>query len=233
MLNNDLDAAVLVRRNLKGQFFESLFESAPDAMIVVDLTGRIVIANRCAEKMFGYHREELYGQEIEFLLPVRSCSEHVRLRKQYVKTSKSRPMGPGLDLRGRRQDGSDFPVEIALSPIVVDERKFISSVIRDVTDTSNLKSVLIETRREAERANHANSAFLAAASHDLRQPVQALSLLNGALRRTVTDPRAMEMLDGQSRSLTAMTNLLTPYWISVDSMQGRLPQNSKNFRLTI
>lgn len=208
MQHSDSIETPFVDRNSSGRFFKSLLESAPDAMIVVDRDGRIVIVNRRAERMFGYCREEMYGQEVEFLLPDRSRSKHIKLRQHYVDNSKSRPMGLGLDLRGRRQDGSDFPVEIALSPIVADEGEFVSSVIRDVTDRSIMESALIEAQQEAERANHANSAFLAAASHDLRQPVQALSLLNGALRRTVTDPRALKMLDGQSQSLTAMTNLL-------------------------
>ncbi len=84
----------------------------------------------------------------------------------------------------------------------------MSSVIRDVTKRKKMEAEIIEARREAERANKANSAFLAAASHDLRQPVQALSLLNGALRRTVKDERALQMIDNQQHSITAMTNLL-------------------------
>jgi len=85
---------------------------------------------------------------------------------------------------------------------------FVSSVIRDVTQRRRMEQEIIAARQAAERAQKANTAFLAAASHDLRQPVQALSLLNGALRRTVKDERAREMIDSQEHSLTAMTNLL-------------------------
>ena len=108
----------------------------------------------------------------------------------------------------RRQDGSEFPVEISLSPVRSADGHFVSSVIRDVTERKRMEDEIIAARQQAERANKANSAFLAAASHDLRQPVQALSLLNGALRRTVKDERALEMIESQEHSLIAMTNLL-------------------------
>ncbi|NNL64351.1 MAG: response regulator [Woeseiaceae bacterium] len=107
-----------------------------------------------------------------------------------------------------RKDGSEFPVEISLSPVTTPKASFVSSVIRDVTERKRLEQQILSAQEAAERANKANSAFLAAASHDLRQPVQAMSLLNGALRRTVTDERALQMIDSQQHSITAMTNLL-------------------------
>lgn len=190
------------------QFFESLLESAPDAMVIIDQEGHIVVTNGQAAHMFGYGREEMYGKKIEFLLPDRYRERHLDHRSHYISKPNLRPMGLGMELHGCRNDGTEFPVEISLSPVNTEAGTFVASVIRDVTDRKEMESALIEARKEAERANSANSAFLAAASHDLRQPVQALSLLSGALRRTVTEPKALQMLDSQSQSLTAMTNLL-------------------------
>lgn len=189
-------------------YFRHLLESAPDAMIIIDEHGKIAILNGQAEQMFGYERHDILGKPIEVLLPERLRRQHEFHRTTFLARPKLRPMGEGLDLVAKRRDGSEFTVEISLSPVQAGGQKFVSSVIRDVSERKRMEEDIIAARQEAERANKANSAFLAAASHDLRQPVQALSLLNGALRRTVKNERALEMIDHQQRSLTAMTNLL-------------------------
>ena len=189
-------------------YFRVLIESAPDAMIIVDDDGEIAIVNGQTEKMFGFDREELIGNKIEMLLPDRIRDAHVGHRSTFSESPSLRPMGAGMELVGQRKDGTEFPVEISLSPVSTPKASFVSSVIRDVTRRKRMEQEIIAARQEAERANKANSAFLAAASHDLRQPVQALSLLNGALRRTVKDAKALEMIENQDHSLTAMTNLL-------------------------
>ena len=189
-------------------FFRDLLESAPDAMVIVDSRGRIVIVNSQAERMFGYLRDELFGKPVEHLMPESIRGRHVRQRSGYVANPHVRPMGRDLELLGMRKDGSTFPVEISLSPVRTRQSSYVSSVIRDVTDRKEMERELIEARRVAERANKANTAFLAAASHDLRQPVQSLALINGALRRTIKDEAVLEMLDSQDQSLTTMTNLL-------------------------
>ena len=189
-------------------YFRTLLESAPDAMIIIDEKGKISIVNTQAELMFGYRRDELLGKKVETLLPKRLRKRHAGHRKRFIGDPSVRPMGPGLDLIGRRKDASEFPVEISLSPVETANGTFVSSVIRDVSERKQMEQEIIAARQDAERANKANSAFLAAASHDLRQPVQALSLLNGALRRTVKNERALEMIESQENSLTAMTNLL-------------------------
>ena len=189
-------------------YFRILLESAPDAMIIVDDSGEIAIVNGQAERMFGYDRKNMIGNKIEMLLPDRARKSHVGHRQEYSSGPSIRPMGVALELVGQRKDGSEFPVEISLSPVSTPKASFVSSVIRDVTNRKRMEQEIIAAQEAAVRANKANSAFLAAASHDLRQPVQALSLLNGALRRTVKDERALEMIESQEHSLTAMTNLL-------------------------
>ena len=190
------------------RYFRNLIESAPDAMIIVDHVGKILIVNQQTENMFGYTRGELIGQPIEMLLPDSVRTRHRVHRDTYLEKPKVRPMGSGMALTGLRKNGEEFSVEISLSPVSDGRTVNVASVIRDVTERKRLESELIDARHEAERANKANTAFLAAASHDLRQPVQALSLLNGALRRTVKESVAQEMLESQQLSLDAMTNLL-------------------------
>ena len=212
----DTDAGLLVASTIRElnagdeseTYFRTMLETAPDAIVIVDERGRIAIVNRQAEDMFGYTRAELLGHEVEMLLPESAREHHLGHRGRYADNPELRPMGPGLDLLGRRKDGTEFPVEISLSPVKTSSGMFVSSVIRDVTQRRRMEREIIAARQAAERAQKANTAFLAAASHDLRQPVQALSLLNGALRRTVKDERAREMIDSQEHSLTAMTNLL-------------------------
>jgi PAS domain S-box-containing protein len=189
-------------------WFKTLLNSAPDAMIIVNDAGEMEIVNSQTENMFGYDRAELQGKKIEMLLPDRVRKRHLGHRDGFVRDPSVRPMGADLELIAQRKDGSEFPVEISLSPVELESATYVSSVIRDVTDRKKMEQEIIAARQEAERANKANSAFLAAASHDLRQPVQALSLLNGALRRTVKNERALEMIENQEHSITAMTNLL-------------------------
>ena len=194
--------------NTSESYFRNILESAPDAMIIIDHYGKIAIVNGQAEEMFGYSREDMMGQEVELLLPESLHDRHLSHRARYAGDPHLRPMGVGMELHARRKDGSVFPVEISLSPVTSASGSFVSSVIRDVTNRKKLERDLITARQEAERANKANSAFLAAASHDLRQPVQALSLLTGALRRTAKDELVLEMVESQQHSLDAMTNLL-------------------------
>lgn len=194
--------------DLPDSFFRDLLDAAPDAMIVVDAEGRIAIVNTEAEKMFGYTRERLLGAPVEMLMPERYRGRHVQHRSGFSRAPKVRAMGAGMQLAGLRSDGVEFPVEISLSPIRSGSRSFVASAIRDVTERHQIEEALTAARQSAQRAQKANSAFLAAASHDLRQPVQALSLLSGALRRTVKDPLALEMIQSLQESLDAMTSLL-------------------------
>lgn len=189
-------------------FFRNLLESAPDAMIIVDEQGKMAVVNGQAERLFGYGRDEMLGEPIEMLIPERSHGAHVRYLRSYREAPRLRPMGEGQDLVGLHKNGREIPVEVSLSPVDTDHGRYVSSVIRDVTARRQMQKDIISAQQAAERANKANSAFLAAASHDLRQPVQALNLLNGALRRTVKDERALQMVENQEASLTAMTNLL-------------------------
>jgi PAS domain S-box-containing protein len=114
--------------------FSELLESAPDAMVIVNEDGAIMLVNEQVERVFGYEREELLGKQVELLVPERRRATHAMERRGYVSDPHARPMGAGLELYGRRSDGTEFPVEISLSPLPTEEGLLVSSAIRDVTE---------------------------------------------------------------------------------------------------
>ena len=164
---------------LSSELVRSVLDSAPDAMIIIDSSGQILFANHQVSALFGYPAAELVGGPIETLLPERFRARHIGHRSAYTHNVRVRPMGIGLELFGMRKDGTEFPVEISLSPIEQGSEIIVAAAIRDVTERKQTEQALKEARREAEHANLAKSRFLATASHDLRQPLQTLGLLNG------------------------------------------------------
>jgi PAS domain S-box-containing protein len=110
-----------------------LLDAAPDATVVVDATGSIVFANIRVEDVFGYPRDQLIGREIELLIPERFRAAHGRHREHYTKVPNVRPMGSGLELYGRKRDGSEFPLEISLSPLATEQGLLVSASIRDIS----------------------------------------------------------------------------------------------------
>jgi PAS domain S-box-containing protein len=193
---------------LPSDLVRSVLESAPDAMIIIDGAGTVLFANRQVSKLFGYDTAEIIDQPIERLLPERFRARHVAHRSNYGRTVRVRPMGNGLDLFALRKDGSEFPVEISLSPIAQGDSVLVAAAIRDVTDRMRVEQEIREARAVADRANVGKSRFLATASHDLRQPLQALALLNGTLRRLVEGADALEALEAQEQAVAAMSRLL-------------------------
>jgi PAS domain S-box-containing protein len=193
---------------LSPDLVRNVLNAAPDATVIIDASGRIVFANEQAFELFGYNESELAGQPVELFLPERFQTRHITHRLAYSDTRRRRPMGTGLDLFARRRDGSEFPVEISLSPIADGGVALVAAAIRDVTDRQLARLALENARAAADHANLAKSRFLATASHDLRQPLQTLALLNGTLERLTTDPDVREAIDQQEHAIGAMSRLL-------------------------
>ncbi len=141
----ELQAVLLARANAAEARFRSLLESAPDAIVITDRTGRIVLVNRLTEVAFGYQREELLGQPIELLVPLRYRQGHVRQRERYAVDPHTRPMGAGLDLYAQRKDGTVFPTEISLSPVQSDGERLIIAVVRDISERRRVSDALRES----------------------------------------------------------------------------------------
>src|SRR6202008_4646232 len=118
-------------------------EAFPDALVAVERDGTIAQINSQAEELFGYRREELLGQEIELLVPERYRRNHQGHREDFGHNPKIRRMGAGLDLYGRRKDGSEFPVEISLRPIGAGDRPLVLSAIRDISDRKRIEEELL------------------------------------------------------------------------------------------
>jgi PAS domain S-box-containing protein len=239
------------------QRFRKLLEAAPDGILEVDKAGRIVIANVEAGRLFRCEREELIGQPIENLVPARFRPTHGQLRAGYERSPLTRPMGTGLSLFALRKDGTEFAVDINLSPVVEEDGNHVMCIVRDVSERRRVEEEIrilnqnlerrgeelaaanqqLELRnREVERANRLKSEFLASMSHELRTPLNAIigfsELLNEQTQKIFSDKQKRflgHIQHGAKHLLDLINDVLDLSKIEA----GRLELRHENFTMAV
>jgi PAS domain S-box-containing protein len=197
-----------VTERLVAEELQQIVDTAPDAILFVDREGRIERVNVRAEALFGHPREHMVGQPIEMLIPERFRSRHVTHRSVFRHAPSVRPMGSGLALYARRKDGSEFPVDVNLSVVALKGRTLTAAAVRDITAHEEAERELARAKEDADLANLTKSRFLAAAGHDLRQPLQSLSMYLGILGRAPEQLTTGRIGEKMARSIEAMGDLL-------------------------
>jgi PAS domain S-box-containing protein len=163
--------------------YRGLLEAAPDAMVVVNQAGEIVLLNVQAEKQFGYRRDELVGQEVKNIIPQGFAERLIADALRSTEDALAQQIGTGIELTGQRKNGSDFPIEIMLSPLESAEGILVTAAIRDITARKKSEAHLLQKMDELNRSNEELGQFAYIASHDLQEPLRMVASYTQLLAR--------------------------------------------------
>lgn len=209
----DVTGYVKIHRDISGrhqyeQRLQTIIQSAPIPLLMVNAQGVIVLANHETEHLFGYESDELLGHPIELLIPPRFHHAHVHNREQYMDAPISRGMGIGRELVGRHKNGKEFSVEVGLGSIQIAEEKLVMAAINDMTDRKQIESLLTDAKNKSEAANRAKSNFLANMSHEIRTPMNAILGLTQLTLDTQLNPKQHDHLRKVYTSSKALLGIL-------------------------
>ena len=163
--------------------YRGLLEAAPDAMVVVNRRGEIVLLNVQAERQFGYHRDELVGQKMKNIIPEGFAERLISDGLRSPEDALAQKIGTGIELIGRRKDGSEFPIELMLSPLESAEGVLVTAAIRDITTRKTAETHLLRKVEELNRSNEELGQFAYIASHDLQEPLRMVASYTQLLSR--------------------------------------------------
>ncbi|HOQ86731.1 MAG TPA: response regulator, partial [Phycisphaerae bacterium] len=220
--------------------FRLTVEASPNVVLLVDRQGKIVLVNSRVTSMFGYEPAELIGQPVEKLVPERFREKHPIYREEFNRHPQARPMGAGRDLYALRKDGTEFPVEIGLSPTESEEGMLVLATIVDITSRKQSEQERLQlleaeraARNEAERANRLKDMFLATVSHELRTPLNAILGWSQMLTRAGLQGEAAQATEIIQRNAKVQARLIEDLLDMSRIISGKIRLEMQNIELPI